>query len=85
MSEAIASKDVSARDLAKVSEISRLLGLDKTPWYKKKNLRMLYFTLVPAALGVEMTSGYELNIRSRWIIVMIKNYLRDEECREGPI
>lgn len=59
MSKAFASNDVSARELAKVSEINRLLAQDKTPWYRKKNLRTLYFTLVPAALGVEMTSGYD--------------------------
>ena len=57
MSRAVASKDVDAREVAQASEIQRLLAEDKTPWYKKPNLRMLYFFLVPAALGVEMTSG----------------------------
>jgi MFS family permease len=59
MSKAVASHDISARDVAKISEISRLIEQDKTPWYRKKNLRTLYLTLVPAALGVEMTSGYD--------------------------
>ena len=59
MSKAVGSRDVSARDVAKISEISRLIEQDKTPWYRKKNLRMLYLTLVPSALGVEMTSGYD--------------------------
>ena len=59
MSKAVTSRDVSARDVAKISEIGRLVEQDKTPWYRKKSLRMLYFTLVPAALGVEMTSGYD--------------------------
>lgn len=50
---------VKAKDLAKVSEVNHLLDLDNTPWYRKRNLRRLYVTLVPAALGVEMTSGYD--------------------------
>lgn len=59
MSRAIAGHDVSANDVAKVSGIEHLLAQDKTPWYRKKNLRRLYLCLVPAALGVEMTSGYD--------------------------
>ncbi|KIX00192.1 uncharacterized protein Z518_10330 [Rhinocladiella mackenziei CBS 650.93] len=59
MSKAVAGHDLAANDVAKVSEIARLLKQDQTPWYKKKNLRELYFCLVPAALGVEMTSGYD--------------------------
>lgn len=59
MSRAIAGHDVSANEVAKVSGIEHLLAQDKTPWYQKKNLRRLYLCLVPAALGVEMTSGYD--------------------------
>ncbi|EHY52204.1 Lactose permease [Exophiala dermatitidis] len=59
MSKAIAGHDVAAQDVAEVSEIHHLLAQDTTPWYRKKNLRRLYFCLVPAALGVEMTSGYD--------------------------
>ncbi|KIW17430.1 hypothetical protein PV08_04624 [Exophiala spinifera] len=59
MSRAIAGHDVAAADVAKVSGIEHLLAQDKTPWYQKKNLRRLYLCLVPAALGVEMTSGYD--------------------------
>lgn len=59
MSKAIAGHDVSATDVANVSEIEHLLRQDKVPWYRKKNLRRLYLCLVPAALGVEMTSGYD--------------------------
>lgn len=44
------------------SEVTRLLRLDKKPWYQKPNLRSLYFCLVPAVLGVEMTSGYDGSI-----------------------
>lgn len=59
MAKAAVAHDVAASEIAKISEISRLVSEDKTPWYRKKNLRSLYLTLVPAALGVEMTSGYD--------------------------
>ncbi|CCA71201.1 related to hexose transporter protein [Serendipita indica DSM 11827] len=32
---------------------------DTTPWYKKRNLRYLYFVLVPTCIGVEITSGFD--------------------------
>lgn len=35
---------------------------DVTPWYKKPNLRRLYLFLVPAAMGVEWTSGFDGSI-----------------------
>ena len=38
--------------------ISRLIAEDKTPWYKKPNLRLLYFLMFPTCIGIEMTSGY---------------------------
>jgi len=59
MAKAIAGHDVAASEIAKVSEITHLLDQDTTPWYRKKNLRRLYMFLVPSALGVEMTSGYD--------------------------
>ena len=37
--------------------VSRLVAQDTVPWYKKRNLTILYLTMVPACLGVEMTSG----------------------------
>lgn len=51
--------EVDATELAKVPEVNAILNLDEKPWYRKKDLRLLYLTLVPAALGVEMTSGYD--------------------------
>jgi hypothetical protein len=48
-----------AKQLADQSEVIRLLEADTVPWYRKPNLRFLYFCLVPAALGVEMTTGYD--------------------------
>lgn len=53
----IARHDINVEEIAATSEVSRLLAEDKTPWYKKPNLRKLYLFLVPAALGVEITTG----------------------------
>ena len=39
--------------------VSRLVAEDKTPWYKKANLRKLYFWLFLCCMGVEMTSGFD--------------------------
>jgi len=40
--------------------VSRLARQDNIPWYSKPNLRLLYFLMFPACLGVEMTSGQVL-------------------------
>ncbi|KAL4877629.1 MFS transporter [Aspergillus karnatakaensis] len=55
----MATKRNNASDVAEASEIKRLLAEDLTPWYKKPNLLKLYLLLIPAALGVEMTTGYD--------------------------
>ena len=55
-------KQADVDKVAEQSEVKRLMNLDTTPWYKKPNLRSLYFFLVPAVLGVEMTSGYDGSI-----------------------
>lgn len=44
---------------APLAASTRLLNSDTTPWYQKPNLRRLYMFLVPAAIGVEMTSGFD--------------------------
>ncbi|KAK4222287.1 lactose permease [Podospora fimiseda] len=41
------------------SRLTDLASLDTIPWYKKTNLRFLYFILVPTGLGVEWTSGFD--------------------------
>lgn len=56
---AVDAPNLNAHQLAQISDVTNLLSQDTVPWYKKKNLRKLYLTLVPAALGVEMTSGYD--------------------------
>ncbi|KPM43125.1 hypothetical protein AK830_g3417 [Neonectria ditissima] len=55
----MSAKHNNAGDVAAASEVKRLLLEDTTPWYKKPNLLKLYLILVPAALGVEMTTGYD--------------------------
>jgi hypothetical protein len=42
--------------------VSRLAQKDKVPWYRKPNLRLLYFLMAPTCLGVEMTSGQVLSL-----------------------
>ena len=42
--------------------LTRIVEEDKVPWYKKKNLRSLYFLLLPTCMGVEMTSGFDSSI-----------------------
>jgi MFS family permease len=32
---------------------------DLVPWYKKPNLRHLYFLLFPTCMGIEITSGFD--------------------------
>lgn len=62
----IARHDLNINDVAATSVVSRLLAEDTTPWYQKKNLRTLYAFLVPAALGVEITT--DMRLFSNWQI-----------------
>lgn len=39
--------------------LTRIAQADTIVWYKKPNLRFLYLILVPTALGVEWTSGFD--------------------------
>ncbi|RSM02034.1 hypothetical protein CEP52_008197 [Fusarium oligoseptatum] len=55
----MSAKHNNAGEVAAASEVRRLLEEDKTLWFQKPNLRSLYLLLVPAALGVEMTTGYD--------------------------
>lgn len=46
--------------------IDGIVKNDKVPWYRKKNLRTLYLWLVPFALFIESTSGFDssmMNVR----------------------
>ncbi|KAI0012486.1 general substrate transporter [Xylariaceae sp. FL0662B] len=42
--------------------VHRMAMEDKTPWYQKKNLRLMYFLLFPCLMGIEMTSGFDSQI-----------------------
>lgn len=39
--------------------LTRLVAEDTVPWYKKPQLRSLYFLLFPACMGIEVTSGFD--------------------------
>lgn len=39
--------------------LTRIVQQDLTPWYKKRNLRVLYALLLPCCIGIEMTSGFD--------------------------
>ncbi len=39
--------------------LTRIAQADTKKWYKKPNLRFLYLILIPTALGVEWTSGFD--------------------------
>ncbi|KAJ0413385.1 general substrate transporter [Aspergillus carlsbadensis] len=42
--------------------LETLIANDRTPWYKKPNLRLLYLILFPACMGIEITSGFDSQI-----------------------
>ena len=42
--------------------VSSLALQDKTPWYRKRNLRNLYLLFVGSVLCVETTSGYDSSV-----------------------
>ncbi|KAL2830919.1 putative MFS sugar transporter [Aspergillus cavernicola] len=42
--------------------LQTLIANDRTPWYKKPNLRYLYLILFPACMGIEITSGFDSQI-----------------------
>jgi hypothetical protein len=39
--------------------VTRMIEQDKVPWYKKPNLRRMYFYLFVCCMGVEITSGFD--------------------------
>jgi sugar porter (SP) family MFS transporter len=39
--------------------LTRMVAEDKVPWYKKKNLRLMYLWLFFCCMGVEITSGFD--------------------------
>jgi len=51
----IGSKEEHIQD----PRLTRIAEADNLIWYKKPNLRFLYLILIPTALGVEWTSGFD--------------------------
>jgi len=62
--------------------LTRLANEDKVPWYKKPNLRLMYFMLFPTCMGIELTSGFDsqlinaLQIVPSWISCEFFNLFR---------
>ncbi|KAL3443136.1 general substrate transporter [Aspergillus insuetus] len=42
--------------------IESVIANDKTPWYQKPNLRVLYLFLVPCCLAIEATGGFDASM-----------------------
>ncbi|KAH8595283.1 general substrate transporter [Bisporella sp. PMI_857] len=40
-------------------QVTQLVKADTVSWWKKKNLRYLYFLLFPTCMGIEVTSGFD--------------------------
>ncbi|KAH7398608.1 hexose transporter-like protein [Pyrenochaeta sp. MPI-SDFR-AT-0127] len=49
----------NAKDGTSDPIITRMVADDKVPWYKKRNLRILYLWLFCCCMGVEITSGFD--------------------------
>ncbi|KAF2462802.1 general substrate transporter [Lindgomyces ingoldianus] len=67
--------------------LSRIVEEDKVSWIRKPNLRNLYFLLVPAAIGIEITSGFDSQLINALQIVpsWIKYYHHPEGSLKGII
>ena len=49
--------------------LTQLANEDKTPWYRKPNLRLLYLLLFPACMCIEATSGFDSQMMNALQIV----------------
>ncbi|KAJ4368437.1 hypothetical protein N0V83_006794 [Neocucurbitaria cava] len=50
---------IKAQDGTSDPIITRMVEADKVPWYKKRNLRLMYLYLFCCCMGVEITSGFD--------------------------
>ena len=63
--------------------LTRLVAEDKVPWYKKKNLRLMYIWLFTCCMGVEITSGFDsqlvntLQMENRWHTYFSQGFVDD--------
>ncbi|KAF1948538.1 hexose transporter-like protein [Byssothecium circinans] len=63
--------------------LTRLVEQDTVPWYRKKNLRVLYALLLPTCIGIEMTSGFDSQmINTVQIAPTWQKYFKDPR---GPL
>ncbi|KAJ7279057.1 hexose transporter, partial [Mycena rebaudengoi] len=49
-------------DTPQSDAVSKLVAQDDRPWYRKPNLRTLYALLLPACVGAEMTSAFDVTL-----------------------
>lgn len=63
--------------------ITRLAAEDKVAWYRKPNLRYLYFMLLPTCMGIEITSGFDSQLINALQIVPAWNLYFENP--QGPI
>ncbi|KAF2108388.1 general substrate transporter [Lophiotrema nucula] len=60
--------------------LTRIVEQDKVSWVKKPNLRTLYLLLVPAAIGIEITSGFDSQlINALQIVPTWKSYFHNPQ------
>ncbi|KAK3718399.1 hypothetical protein LTR37_005212 [Vermiconidia calcicola] len=67
--------------------LTRAVEEDKVSWYKKPNLRTLYFLLFPTCIGIEITSGFDSQmINAVQIVEPWQEYMGNPEgAKQGII
>ncbi|KAI0400913.1 guanine deaminase [Xylaria palmicola] len=63
--------------------LTRLVEEDKVPWYRKPNLRMLYFLLFPTCMGIELTSGFDSQLINA--LQIVPSWISYFDDPQGPI
>ncbi|KFY01250.1 hypothetical protein O988_02847 [Pseudogymnoascus sp. VKM F-3808] len=70
--------------------LTRMVAEDKVPWYKKKNLRILYLYLFLCCMGVEMTSGFDsqlintLQLTEEFLVYFGDGYMKGGKPNIAP-
>ncbi|KAI8949774.1 guanine deaminase [Xylaria longipes] len=63
--------------------LTRLVNEDKVPWYRKPNLRMMYFLLFPTCMGIELTSGFDSQLINA--LQIVPSWVEYFDDPQGPI
>ncbi|KAI1148747.1 general substrate transporter [Nemania diffusa] len=63
--------------------LTRLVDEDKVPWYRKPNLRMLYFLLFPTCMGIELTSGFDSQLINA--LQIVPSWISYFDNPQGPV